>query len=373
MKKIKLVTIVLLCLFVVAVILFVFFWEHPSIRSGAEAHNSSLTESLILSAPKDTLLDIRYLLMEGNFKESTSETEASTIERMTSEAEDSPKESTSEIEASTIESMTPEAEDRPKASTTETEASTIESITAKAENSPKESITETEVPTIESITATTEDNPKASILETETSNIESITTQINSDISMDDALFIGDSRTVGLMEYAGIDGADYFCTVGMSVYNIHKKTASVPNAGKMTLMDLLNSKKYGKIYIMLGINEVGYEFSITVKKYGELIELIKEKQADAVIFIQANLHVTKSRSDSDKVINNNAINGLNAELEKLADGKNKFYLDANILFDDKTGGLSSEKSADSVHLYAKYYSEWGKWIIRQTSSLIGEG
>ena len=124
---------------------------------------------------------------------------------------------------------------------------------------------------------------------------------------------------------------------------------------------------------MLGINEVGYEFSITVKKYGELIELIKEKQADAVIFIQANLHVTKSRSDSDKVINNNAINGLNAELEKLADGKNKFYLDANILFDDKTGGLSSEKSADSVHLYAKYYSEWGKWIIRQTSSLIGEG
>ena len=327
MKKIKLVTIVLLCLFVVAVILFVFFWEHPSIRSGAEAHNSSLTESLILSAPKDTLLDIRYLLMEGNFKESTSETEASTIE----------------------------------------------SITAKAENSPKESITETEVPTIESITATTEDNPKASIPETETSNIESITTQINSDISMDDALFIGDSRTVGLMEYAGIDGADYFCTVGMSVYNIHKKTASVPNAGKMTLMDLLNSKKYGKIYIMLGINEVGYEFSITVKKYGELIELIKEKQADAVIFIQANLHVTKSRSDSDKVINNNAINGLNAELEKLADGKNKFYLDANILFDDKTGGLSSEKSADSVHLYAKYYSEWGKWIIRQTSSLIGEG
>jgi lysophospholipase L1-like esterase len=197
--------------------------------------------------------------------------------------------------------------------------------------------------------------------------------QPNSDISMDDALFIGDSRTVGLMEYAGIDGADYFCTVGMSVYNIHKKPVSVPNVGKVTLTELLNSKKYGKIYIMLGINEVGYKFSNTIEKYSELIEFVKSKQSDAVIFIQANLHVTKSRSDSDKVVNNTAINGLNAELAKLADGKSKFYLDANILFDDKTGGLSSDKSKDGTHLYAKYYSEWGKWIIRQTASLIGEG
>lgn len=202
---------------------------------------------------------------------------------------------------------------------------------------------------------------------------EKIIMQPKGNISMNDALFIGDSRTVGLMEYAGIDDADYFCTVGMSVYNIHKKPVSVPKVGKVTLTELLNSKKYGKIYIMLGINELGYKSSITVEKYSELIEFVKGKQSCAVIFIQANLHVTKSRSDSDKVINNTAINGLNAELAKLADGKSKFYLDANTLFDDKTGGLSSDKSEDSTHLYAKYYSEWGKWIIQQTTSLIGEG
>ena len=223
--------------------------------------------------------------------------------------------------------------------------------------------------TSEDISSTkTEDSSEAS-----TSITDNITSKTNNNTSMGDALFIGDSRTVGLMEYAGIDGADYFCTVGMSVYNIHKNSVSVPNVGKVTLTELLNSKKYGKIYIMLGINEVGYKFSSTVEKYSELIEFIKDKQPNAVIFIQANLHVTKSRSDSDKVVNNTAINVLNAELAKLADGKSKFYLDANILFDDKTGGLSSDKSNDSTHLYAKYYSEWGKWIIRQTASLIGEG
>ena len=67
----------------------------------------------------------------------------------------------------------------------------------------------------------TEGSSEASTSTIETSTTEDITTQPKSDISMDDALFIGDSRTVGLMEYAGIDDADYFCTVGMSVYNIH--------------------------------------------------------------------------------------------------------------------------------------------------------
>ena len=102
----------------------------------------------------------------------------------------------------------------------------------------------------------TEGSSEASTSKIETSTTEDITTQPKSDISMADALFIGDSRTVGLMEYAGIDGADYFCAVGMSVYNIHEKPVSVPNVGKVTLTELLNSKKYGKIYIMIGINEV---------------------------------------------------------------------------------------------------------------------
>ena len=223
--------------------------------------------------------------------------------------------------------------------------------------------------TSEDISSTkTEDSSEAS-----TSITDNITSKTNNNTSMGDALFIGDSRTVGRMEYADIDGADYFCTVGMSVYNIHKNSVSVPNVGKVTLTELLNGKKYGKIYIMLGVNEVGYKFSSTAEKYSELIEFIKDKQPNAVIFIQANLHVSKSRSDSDKVVNNTAINGLNAELAKLADGKSIFYLDANILFDDEAGGLSADKSGDSTHLYAKYYREWGEWIIRQTASLIGEG
>ena len=191
-------------------------------------------------------------------------------------------------------------------------------------------------------------------------------------VSMDDALFIGDSRTVGLCEYSEIPGADFFADVGMSVFNIYKKTVSVPTVGKLTLTQLLTNKKYGKIYIMLGINEIGYPFDSLIAKYKELLDFVSEKQPGAEIFIQANLHVTKARSDKDKVINNPAINKLNEKLKTFADGKHIYYLDANTLFDDANGNLSADKTGDSAHPYGKYYMLWGKWIINQTA-LVEEG
>ena len=189
-------------------------------------------------------------------------------------------------------------------------------------------------------------------------------------VSLDDALFIGDSRTVGFMEYSGITEADYFCSVGMSVYNLSKTTANIDGMGDMSLPDLLNAKKYGKVYIMLGVNEVGYNFNTTVSKYKELVQLVEDTQPDAFIFIQANLHVSKKRSDRDSVVNNTAINRLNYAFSELADGITKFYIDANEIFDDKNGALASDKSGDGTHLYGKYYKVWGDWIKKETASCI---
>lgn len=188
---------------------------------------------------------------------------------------------------------------------------------------------------------------------------------------LSDALFIGDSRTVGLMEYAGLSEADFFCGTGMTVFDAYKDRVSVPNVGKVTLSELLSGKSYGKIYLMLGINELGYPFDSVVNKYNDLYELIREQQPDALIFVQAELHVTEKRSESDKYINNSAISRLNAEVEKLADGESSFYLDANPLFDDEGGSLAADKSADDAHLYAKHYAEWGDWLRTETAKLTG--
>ena len=92
----------------------------------------------------------------------------------------------------------------------------------------------------------------------------------------------------------------------------------------------------------------------------------------ADIILLGNLHVTQSRSQSDEVFNNAAINRLNQALSKLAKKKKIAYFDANVLFDDENGALAQDKSSDDTHLYAKYYEEWGKWIKEQTALLLKE-
>lgn len=182
----------------------------------------------------------------------------------------------------------------------------------------------------------------------------------------DDALFIGDSRTVGISEYGGLENATFFANTGMSVYNIFDKTVSVPKVGKVKIEQLITDKIFGKVYIMLGINELGYNQNNTLKKYKELVEYIQKKQPNAIIYIEANLHVTAEKSNKDTIFNNTNINRFNNEISKLADNKTIFYIDINEKFCDKNGNLLASYSQDNVHIYAKYYKEWSNWLSQKT-------
>lgn len=181
----------------------------------------------------------------------------------------------------------------------------------------------------------------------------------------DDALFIGDSRTMGISEYGTITNADFFADTGMSVYNVQTAQISVPSVGKVTLEELLQSKAYGKIYIMLGINELGYEFTSTVDKYQELISQVQEMQPEAIIYIEGNLHVTRSRSDSDPTFNNTAIDRFNQAIAAFANGQDIFYLNINELFDDEDGNLRADYSSDNTHILGKYYPLWCDWLLEK--------
>lgn len=188
---------------------------------------------------------------------------------------------------------------------------------------------------------------------------------VKSDASyFDNALFIGDSRTVGICEYGGLKNADYYADTGMSVLDLYKKTAAIP--GGVNFETMLSQKEYGKVYIMLGINEVGNDQNRTAEKYAQLISYIQERQPEALIYIQANLHVSAGRSQKDSVVNNGAIDTLNARLEALADDETVFYIDVNEIFDDEAGNLKAECTSDNTHVFAKYYQDWTNWLCTKT-------
>lgn len=180
-----------------------------------------------------------------------------------------------------------------------------------------------------------------------------------------DALFLGDSRTVGFHLYAKIPGATYFARTSMNVYNVFdNKVSETSDTSSYTLSELLSQKKFGKIYILLGINEIGYSYSSVVSNYSKVIGYIQQYQPDAKIIIQSNMHVTKKKSDANpNTFSNTRIDELNRRLSELADNKKIFYLGFEEIFDDSTGAMSSEYSGDGVHLYGKCYKLWRDWIL----------
>ena len=179
---------------------------------------------------------------------------------------------------------------------------------------------------------------------------------------LNDALFIGDSRTLGLMEYGGVSQASYFADSGMSVFNLEKTTVPVAGYGKTDIRRLLKQKKFGKIYFMMGINEAGYPWKTLEKKYKETVAMIRDMQPDAKIFLCANLMMTEEKSGQSKAINNKVICKINAMIEKLASKNEMYYIDVNEIFTDKKGNLCETYSNDGVHVLGKYYRDWMDWI-----------
>ncbi|PJJ28529.1 GDSL-type esterase/lipase family protein [Lacrimispora celerecrescens] len=174
-------------------------------------------------------------------------------------------------------------------------------------------------------------------------------------------LFVGDSRTMGLSEYGDLGNASVFANSGMSVFNVF--TARVSSGGeKLTLDEVLSSEHYQMIYLMLGINELGYDMSQTIKQYKEVLDKIKEMQPEAVMVLEANLHITSEKSEKSPVYSNSKINRLNQEIQKIAEENSCYYIDVNEIFDDKGGSLNQAYSTDGSHVLGKYYAEWVKWL-----------
>lgn len=189
-----------------------------------------------------------------------------------------------------------------------------------------------------------------------------------------DTLFIGDSRTVGMAQYGGLTEPDFFALTGMSVFDAFKDKAKLdrtaPDGTEIDLQTLLTEKQYKRIYLMLGINELGYNLSSIEKKYEEVTAQIRALQPDAEIWLQANMHVTQGRSDKDPTFNNTTINALNAVIREIAARQEVRWLDVNPVFDDENGHLAMNYTFDHTHIVGKHYKYWALWIYLQSADQL---
>lgn len=183
----------------------------------------------------------------------------------------------------------------------------------------------------------------------------------NNDV-FDNTLIIGDSRVEGLKLFCDMGNCAIFSKTGLSTVGVYYESVEVPGYGTYTLTSLLEAKKFDKIYISLGINEIGSEINVIVQRYDDIVHKILASQPETKVILMANLHITKSRSDVDEVFQNSRMNALNEGMKGLCNGSNIVYIDPNVLFDDENGALSTEYCSDDFHLQVFAYQMWGDWL-----------
>ena len=184
-------------------------------------------------------------------------------------------------------------------------------------------------------------------------------TQFNSSVA-----FIGDSRMQGFIMYNGLKDVQDYSYIGLMVDTaVTKKFVKTGNGEKITLLQDMANKNIETVYIMLGVNELGWSYPQVFKtKYGELIDEIRKIKPNCKIYVQSIIPMTKSKSETDRIFNNKNVNTFNNLIQELAKEKNVTYLDVKSALVDANGYLPEEASSDGVHVDKEYCKKWFEYL-----------
>lgn len=186
-----------------------------------------------------------------------------------------------------------------------------------------------------------------------------------------DAAFIGNSLMDGFRLFSGLTTCDYYTATSMSVNAVDSKQCiSLENGQQGTIMQGVTQKKYGKIYIELGINEIGYEKSAFIDRYGKMLDKIIAAQPDCTIYVMGLTPVSQTKSESGDTFSMDHVKDFNTALRQLAADKGCYYMDLVSALADSTGYLPASETTDGIHFSADVYKAWLQYI---KTHYVGKG
>lgn len=156
--------------------------------------------------------------------------------------------------------------------------------------------------------------------------------------------FLGNSLVDGLHAYGNLPG-DFFAATSMTVLRADSLVAQMPVG------------KYDKVYILLGINEIGFDPNYFCQQYALLLDQIQTSQPTADIYIMSLTPVTAAKS-AGGTFTMERISAYNQALLQLAESRGIWYIDLVTPMVDSTGFLPDAVSTDGVHFTAEEYTVW---------------
>lgn len=187
------------------------------------------------------------------------------------------------------------------------------------------------------------------------------------DSYFDDAVFVGDSLTMGISYFAGFN-SEFLSIAGLST----KSLASEPLAnGKTVYQTIAEMERLNKLYIMLGTNEMAYEKPWEfVDRYGKFIDYVRHYFPNVLIYIQSIMPVSQKRSENSGIKNYMVIDH-NKYLVNLAVEKQCYYVDVNSHFAGEDGFLPEEAGGDGIHLSPANYRKMADYLKTHAVDILG--
>ena len=189
----------------------------------------------------------------------------------------------------------------------------------------------------------------------------------------EDALFIGDSRTDGLQLYSGVKGADFYSYKGLTVFETDSRKIVDLNGTSYSVVEALEKgPQYAKIYISLGVNELGYfDDQAFYDTFASFLQKVKQYQPDAVIYLENLVPVNPDKCKANNppyYVNNDRVADYNAIYPKLAEEEHVVFLDVASALSDENGILPADATADGVHFTKAWYQKWLAYLMNHTVS-----
>lgn len=186
----------------------------------------------------------------------------------------------------------------------------------------------------------------------------------------DDAAFVGDSRTDGFMLYSGIGTGKNLTSNGLSIFRLGSKKALTIGGEKYTLLEALALERYGKVYLSLGVNELGYHNDKGFyDSYCVAIDEIRNLQPEAVIYIQGLIPLNEGQimaASGNEYLTNEHLRAYNELMRQAAEEKQVVFLDLYNEFADENNELPEGASRDGVHLGKEYCQRWLAYLKTHT-------
>lgn len=143
------------------------------------------------------------------------------------------------------------------------------------------------------------------------------------------------------------------------------------DGGKYTVEQALEKgPQYAKIYISLGINELGYfNDEAFHQTFGDFLKQVKASQPGAVVYLENLVPVNAEKCAANKqpyYVNNDRVAAYNAIFPQLAEEYQVVLLDVADALTDENGILPADSTVDGVHFTKAWYQKWLAYLMEHT-------